>query len=342
MLFPGHQHSLLPSHSTGALALSAMPPPASLSAIPLTSVSSATPPVRSSLGDLALMASTSRGPPSVLHLPQLLPASATSLSGGSLPGASGGMSLSISSRPVPARIVHQIQAGQFVEMRDLLGDNVAVKQHFEELHGSVGLHILPMTSRPRVREVTSLPSWVCCFLTYLAVGTSDPAVRDKLTYAVLLVREAMRHGGQGWLEYDRLFRQQVAINPTLSWNVIHPALQATTILAQRASGMYCVTCQECDHVAAQCALSQLHPPALRGSGPTQVSARNPGQAGMSSRVSSRICNSWNDGACAYPGTCTYRHICSVCFRTSHQAKDCRLRPGIGSRSGAAVPRSSTA
>ena len=65
-----------------------------------------------------------------------------------------------------------------------------------------------------------------CFLTYLAIGTSDPITQERLAYAVLIIREAMRHGGQGWLEYDRLFRQQAALNPTLPWNVIHPELQA--------------------------------------------------------------------------------------------------------------------
>ena len=92
-------------------------------------------------------------------------------------------------------------------MRDLLGDNVAVRRYFEDMHGVLGFQMLPMSSRPRVREITSLHSWIGCYLTYLAVGTTDPVTRDRLTYAVLLLREAMRHGGQGWLEYDRLFHQ---------------------------------------------------------------------------------------------------------------------------------------
>ena len=239
------------------------------------------------------------------------------------PTSCGGMSLSISTRPVPARIVQQVRAGRFIEMRELLGDNAAVKHHFEELHGVMGLHILPVTSRPRTREVTSLPSWICCFLTYLAVGTPDLATRDRLTYAVLLIREAMCHGGQGWMEYDRLFRQQAAIDPSLQWNVIHPWLQATTILGQQPSGAgtYCVTCQECDHVASQCAMAQLQQPMLRSGGASQGSSQSFAQSGTTNRRP-KICNSWNDGACMYPGNCTYRHVCAVCFRTSHPAKDC--------------------
>ena len=201
----------------------------------------------------------------------------------------------------------------------------------------MGVHLLPISSRPRVREVTTLPSWVCCFLTYLAIQTSDTVTRERAAYAMLVVREAMRHGGQGWLEYDRLFRQQAALNPALAWNVIHPELQATTILGQRTSstGIFCSQCQECDHSVQQCALTQLQQPSIRS---TPVQSRQPG------RSLGRICSSWNDGACIYPGTCSYRHICSSCFQHSHRARDCRLHPrprqaGGSVRQAVQVPRS---
>ena len=255
------------------------------------------------------------------------------------PGTAGDVSLSMSARPIPARLVQQIRAGRYVDMRDLLWDNVAVRRHFEDIQGGMGVHLLPISSRPRVRDVPTLASWVCCFLSYLAVQISDPSTRDRVTYAMLVVREAMRHGGQGWLDYDRLFRQQAALNPNLPWNVIHPELQATTILGQRppGAGSFCTLCQECDHTVQQCALTQLQQPALR-SAPTSLRA--------SGRSLGRICSSWNDGACLYPGACNYRHICSNCFQHSHPAKDCRLPPrqrpsGGPARPTAYMPRSSS-
>ena len=39
----------------------------------------------------------------------------------------------------------------------------------------------------------------------------DPLARDLMTYGRLILREAQRHGGMGWLEYDRVFRQQAAV-----------------------------------------------------------------------------------------------------------------------------------
>ena len=50
-------------------------------------------------------------------------------------------------------------------------------------------------------------------------------------YARLVIREAQLHGGQGWLAYDRVFRQQAALDPSFQWNVLHPAIQASTLFA---------------------------------------------------------------------------------------------------------------
>ena len=175
-----------------------------------------------------------------------------------------------------------------------------------------------MTSRPWVREVSSLPSWVCCFLTYLAVRTTDSVTYDRLTYATLLVREAMRHGGQGWLEYDWLFCQQAALDPNFPWNIIHPGLQATTILGQRSSNArtFCTHCQECDHSVSQCTIVQLQPhfhlPTARGTSSTNLRANT-----------WRICISWNDRACVFPRLCSYRHICSNCFQPSQRTIECK-------------------
>ncbi len=106
--------------------------------------------------------------------------------------------------PIPARLVAIIQSGGFVEMRELLTDNVAIRGNIRD---SMGAGVLQVSARPRVQEVSTLSSWLCCFLTFLAVGTTDRVTRDRLAYAILLIRKSLRHGGSGWLEYDRLFRQ---------------------------------------------------------------------------------------------------------------------------------------
>ena len=310
----------------GLAPFGSLPPPGALTGVQLFGG-----PGHTSISPHATGANTAHSEgPSGSHplLPPVLPSGLPGFTSSAAPGV-GDLSLSMSARPIPARMVQQIRTGRFVEMRDLLYDNIAVRNHFEDLHGAMGMQLIPVSARPRVREVTSLPTWVCCFLTYLAVGTSDQSTRDKLTYATLLIREALKHGGQGWLEYDRLFRQQAALNPGLPWNIIHPGLQASTILGRQptGAGVFCSLCQSSDHHVAQCALAQLQQPALRNTQPVPLNPSRPG----------KICSSWNDGACSYPGTCTYCHVCYKCFCASHRAKDCRVqpkgRPGTGTSQG---------
>ena len=83
-----------------------------------------------------------------------------------------GLILSPSSDPIPRRLVSRIQAGEFIEMRDLIADNISLHNQLEDFHG----HIWPTTPahlRPRLREVPSLSSWVHCFCAYIAVLAPD-------------------------------------------------------------------------------------------------------------------------------------------------------------------------
>ena len=150
-----------------------------------------------------------------------------------------GVILSSALQPIPARLVRQICAGEFVEMRDLLSDNIAVGNQLEAIQGPLINSVTTAALRPRIREVPSLTSWVFCYLAYVAVRTSDQTTWDLITYCRLIVREALRHGGQGWQEYDRSFRAQAATN-----------------LSQRAAGgSFCTLCRGVDHSSSQCSLS---------------------------------------------------------------------------------------
>ena len=88
-------------------------------------------------------------------------------------------------------------------MRELLADDISLYNQLEDFHGQTsGLC-------SRVWEVPSLLSWVYCFAAYMAVLTPDPRTREILAYCSLIIREALRHGGDGWLEYDRTFQRWI-------------------------------------------------------------------------------------------------------------------------------------
>ena len=240
-------------------------------------------------------------------------------SSGGAPPLLGDLSLSLSTQPIPAKLVNRIRSGQFVEMRDLLGDNIALNQHFETLNNACPAHVLPASSRPRLREVTSLTSWIYCFLTYLAVRCSDQVTRDGLIYARLVVQEALRHGGRGWLDYDRLFRHQAALNPSLPWNTLHASLMATTIMADRpGAGTFCSVCQGCDHLPSHCALAYIQQPVRQ----ERVSYLQGGPW-----LDPTVCSSWNESWCSYPGpSCSCLHTCATYASPHHRARDCKDTP----------------
>ncbi len=227
---------------------------------------------------------------------------------------SGGLILSPAGEVLPRKLVDKIQSRQFVDMKELLSDNIALLQQLEATQGQAIQIIGP--TRPRLREVTSLATWSYCFLGYMAVLTTDATTRDQLAYARLLIREAQRHGGQSWLDYDRAFRQQAAADPTTPWNTINPGLQAATILTQRPSSQttFCTLCRMVDHSRSQCALQYLEP--------APSSGQRPMPPAWGRRTRPQICYSWNQGTCSFPGRCAFRHICSSCTNPYHKATEC--------------------
>lgn len=121
-----------------------------------------------------------------------------------------------------------------------------------------------MPYRPRVRETPSLNSWIYCFVAYVAVRSRDPQTRDLLAYCRHIIQEALRHGGNGWQEYDRFFCRKAAIDTTLQWNTQLPGLQASTFVGLKGVlDFFCTICREPDHSAPQSHLRAYRWPDVR-------------------------------------------------------------------------------
>ena len=89
-------------------------------------------------------------------------------------------------------------------------------------------------------------------------------------------------------------------------------------------------CFESDHTSAQCALAYFDPISARlpqGKNSAEGSGHTRGQNIPHRRPESisYICASWNKGACAFPSTCTFRHVCATC-QGRHMAWDCPSTP----------------
>ena len=292
--------------------LSAVPPAHALQSVSLLASAAPMAPIWSSTAPT--WSSTTPGPS---LLTATTASDSTLLSVRSRPG----LALSPATQPFPQRIVDRALAGDFIEMRELLSDNITLLSQLESIQAYPILPAMPGQLRPRLRDITSLPTWIYCFLAYMAICTTDLQTRDQLAYARLLVRESLIHPGRGWLEYDRVFRQQRALDCSIPWNTLHPGIQAATIIGHSPGpASFCSLCREPDHTAQQCALAYTQSPPPRSSLPPGRSSYYPPEH--------PVCRSWNRGRCSFPGSCSYRHVCAICL-AHHMAKDCTKTPRSG-------------
>ena len=154
-----------------------------------------------------------------------------------------------------------------MEMNELLGDNISLLTELDSLNAPSVYHTFVNLEKP-LREITSLPSWLCCFLAYTALRCNDKDTRDHFSYTRIIMEEVQRHGGQSWLAYNKIFCQQAALDPLLPWNEFQPAILTSTLLSGSGSPVtghgpsergntFGSICCEVDHTATTCALSYL-------------------------------------------------------------------------------------
>jgi len=125
--------------------------------------------------------------------------------------------------PVPSKLVEKIQHREFIDMANLLHDNLEVQRRSVDQETT-------QSTRNKKREIPDLLSWVSCFSAYTAVLEHPKMSKQLWAYQTVIVREARRCGGNGWSAYDTYFRQQVA-GPA-DWSCLNTSLYAVTFLAQ--------------------------------------------------------------------------------------------------------------
>ena len=153
---------------------------------------------------------------------------------------------------VPAKLVKKILKGDYVDMAELLQDNIEAARR----QGNQPAPSTRGTKHPR-REVPDILSWLQCFGAYASSITHKQPGRVRMlwAYQTTIVRETLCCGGQGWRAYDTMFRQLAASSPKVDWVKINSSIYAVTFLAQSSKGKMCHLCLEADHGAKDCALA---------------------------------------------------------------------------------------
>lgn len=193
--------------------------------------------------------------------------------------------------PIPEKLVSKIQAGQFIELADLLPENVKAQDTEPQsyLNGN-----LLVASKKRVREITDVMTWVEAFTVYMWIFCSAHPTRwpDLTQYKLLILQTARQHSGKAWLHYDSAFRKDAAASGLLDWSHMN-------------SDLYNF------HTRLPAPQPQL-PSASATTSTLETS-------------SSIVCRSWNSGRCAWQyGQCRYRHCCEKC-EGEHPSINCPFR-----------------
>ena len=315
----------------GASPLGEMPSVSEVAALGIASASAGEDPL--------LSVETSRESRTISGLPDALSASGP-LAGKHPAPASGmassqGFSLGHGFPLIPAKMVIKLQRWEFVNMSELLPDNLELVRHSVDSRGATSCATV---KSPKKRELSEdwrgLIAWSVCFNTFAAIIAKKYPTKSQelLAYHSTILVEALRFGCKGWLSYDRMFREHVEKEPGSNWSILHSMFYSLSFLSQRVEASSCPKCMGSDHEKSECALMALEPqPEPNRSRPAE-SSRQFGPAKkrfrrdvvpQSGAATKPICFSFNEGQCfRHPKPCDREHKCIRCGG-DHKMIECK-------------------
>ena len=242
------------------------------------------------------------------------------------------MILSPALAPIPGKVVEKTRKGLFVDFKGFLADNTMLLQRLTELSqaGAVPVASQPLFSSSRMREVSDPLTWASCFLAFMAAKTEHEDTHQLAAYGMIILQLVRKHGGSGWLLYDRQFRLQQAAGAGLSWVETNSSLLAATVLGQPSekASRTCSLCLSADHSREECALASLehqrNPPSLQPHRPPHPHC--PLRHSHQYR-SHNTCYRFNSGSCNSVN-CRFDHVCSGCYSPGHIEAHCPNHKGL--------------
>ena len=223
-------------------------------------------------------------------------------------------------QPVPSKVVEKIDTGEFVDLGDLLQDQVPQEDLMlpDPKSGVVLVHSLDSLQKKK-KKIRDFHSWVEAFMVFVATKyrSSQPEVASLMAYGVLINQAAREHAPDRWLTYDRKFREVIGAKKDDRWNELNVGLWNRCFTGQTRwiPHKVCSDCLEGGHSTWEC-------PKQGG-----ASARKrPGPQG-GPVAKRRYCFPFNNkGMCDRGGTCQFWHRCMECGG-EHPQVHCERRRG---------------
>ena len=240
--------------------------------------------------------------------PSLATLLATPLAGVSTSSKTPPLVLSSALPAIPGKVVETIRAGGYIDFKELLPDNMALRRRLMEA-GWGTTHSQASNSR----EIKDVTTWVHCFLSFVAAKVDSEETRQLMAYGQIVLMLATKYGGLGWRLYDAHFRQLVSAGQHLPWAEINPSMMLADVV--RSGGTSCPLCQGHDHEEKDCALA-----VTRSTQPQKVERR---PVPYNRTEDDGICRRFNRSGGCPSSRCRFEHKCSRCGKVDHGAAGCR-------------------
>lgn len=125
--------------------------------------------------------------------------------------------------PIPHKLVLKITTGQFIELTDLLVDNL--KANEPETQMFLEGKLVVALARKRTIEIQDILTWIEPFTIYcIVLCTSQPTRWADLSHYKLLIQTAKTFPGKAWQLYDTAFRKNTAATGLKDWSKMNPDL----------------------------------------------------------------------------------------------------------------------
>ena len=120
--------------------------------------------------------------------------------------------------PIPGKLVAEITSGAFVELADLLAENIRAQE--AEPHTYLDGKLLVAPAKKRVVEITDILTWIQAFTIYqwIFCSTYPSRWQDTTQYKLLILQTASQFPGPAWLNYDTAFRKDAAASLLADWS----------------------------------------------------------------------------------------------------------------------------
>ena len=214
--------------------------------------------------------------------------------------------------PVPEILAQKIIRLEFIEMRELMPETWLLDKE----EASRNTLAWP---RQKVAPVTDFLLWLSCYSAMVGVlpRAHPRMVPEFMAYQATIIKCCRDFDGIAWVQYDHVYRCQVAQTKDLRWSKLNPTLYSLCFAGKAKRPVACTICLSDIHSSDQCP-----------NNPEKFVL--PWQQPMPSLVAPvlpapklRICHLFNarDGPrCTYR-QCKFAHICSLC-RGPHPRSIC--------------------